>query len=577
MNNREIAHVFHQIADILAIQGANRHRVFAYQRAAETLNHLERDVADVWHEGKLTEIPGIGKTLAEKIEELLTTGKLDFYEQLKREVPSGVVKMLHIPDVGPKTAGRLWKELGITSIEELEEAARAGRVQTLPRMGARTEAKILEGIEALRRRSGRTPLGVAWFLAQEMLAVLREAPGVHQAAPAGSLRRMRETVRDLDLLVAADDAEQVMARFCLLPQVAEVLLSGPTKTAVRTHGGLQVDLRVLPPEQWGTALQYFTGSQAHNIRLRGLARDRGYSLSEYALKRKDGSELLCAEEEEVYHHLELPWVPPELREDRGEIEAALKGALPRLVERADVQGDLQMHTTWSDGRASVAEMAEAARARGLRYILLTDHSYGMGVAGGLRAKDLQRQRAEIEVANARYDDFRILAGVEVEIRADGSLDLPDEVLAELDIVVAALHTGLRSGRERTTQRMLAAIRNPHVDIIAHPTGRLIGRREGADLDMEAILQAAAETGTAIEINAHPNRLDLPDIYVRRAVDLSVKLTISSDAHDPQGLDLLFFGVATARRGWATPADVINTWALDDLLAWVSRSSLATKR
>lgn len=576
MNNQEIAHIFQQIADILAIQGANRHRVFAYQRAAETLTHLERDVADVWHEGKLTEIPGIGKTLAEKIEELLTTGNLSFYERLKGEVPPGVVEMLHIPDVGPKTAGRLWKELGITSIEELEEAARAGRVQTLSRMGARTEVKILEGIEALRRRSGRTPLGVAWFLAQEMLAVLREAPGVHQAAPAGSLRRMRETVRDLDLLVAADDAEQVMARFCLLPQVAEVLLSGPTKTAVRTDEGLQVDLRVLPPERWGTALQYFTGSQAHNIRLRGLARDRGYSLSEYALKRKDGSELLCAEEEEVYRHLGLPWIPSELREDRGEIEAALKGALPRLVERADVQGDLQMHTTWSDGRASVAEMAEAARARGLRYILLTDHSYGMGVAGGLRAKDLQRQRAEIEAANARYDDFRILAGVEVEIRADGSLDLPDEVLAELDIVVAALHTGLRSGRERTTQRMLAAIHNPHVDIIAHPTGRLIGRREGADLDMEAILQAAAETGTAIEINAHPNRLDLPDIYVRRAVDLSVKLTISSDAHDPQGLDLLFFGVATARRGWATPSDVINTWALDDLLAWVSRSSPATK-
>lgn len=576
MNNQEIAHIFQQIADILAIQGANRHRVFAYQRAAETLTHLERDVADVWHEGKLTEIPGIGKTLAEKIEELLTTGNLSFYERLKGEVPPGVVEMLHIPDVGPKTAGRLWKELGITSIEELEEAARAGRVQTLSRMGARTEVKILEGIEALRRRSGRTPLGVAWFLAQEMLAVLREAPGVHQAAPAGSLRRMRETVRDLDLLVAADDAEQVMARFCLLPQVAEVLLSGPTKTAVRTDEGLQVDLRVLPPERWGTALQYFTGSQAHNIRLRGLARDRGYSLSEYALKRKDGSELLCAEEEEVYRHLGLPWIPSELREDRGEIEAALKGALPRLVERADVQGDLQMHTTWSDGRASVAEMAEAARARGLHYILLTDHSYGMGVAGGLRAKDLQRQRAEIEAANARYDDFRILAGVEVEIRADGSLDLPDEVLAELDIVVAALHTGLRSGRERTTQRMLAAIHNPHVDIIAHPTGRLIGRREGADLDMEAILQAAAETGTAIEINAHPNRLDLPDIYVRRAVDLSVKLTISSDAHDPQGLDLLFFGVATARRGWATPSDVINTWALDDLLAWVSRSSPATK-
>jgi len=570
MDNRQIAHIFQQIADMLAIQGANRHRIFAYQRAGETIAHLERDVSDVWREGKLTEIPGIGATLADKIEELLTTGDLDFYQRLKKEVPPGVVDLLQVPDVGPKTAGRLWKELGVTSIEALEEAARAGRVQTLSRMGARTEARILEGIEALRRRTGRTPLGAAWFLAQDLSAALREVPGVRQVAPAGSLRRMRDTVRDLDLLVAAEDAGPVMARFRGHPQVAEVLLSGATKTTVRTHDGLQVDLRVLPPDRWGTALQYFTGSQAHNIRLRGLARDRGYSLSEYALKRGDGEEILCAEEQEVYRHLGLPWIPPELREDRGEIEAARKGELPRLVERADIQGDLQAHTTWSDGQASVAEMAEAARARGLRYLLITDHSYGMAIAGGLRAEELRQQRAEIEAADARYDDLRVLAGVEVEIRADGTLDLPDEVLAGQDLVVASLHTGLRSGRERTTQRVLAAMRNPHVDILAHPTGRLIGQREGADLDVEAVLQAAAETGTAIEINAHPNRLDLPDIYVRRAVELGVKLAINSDAHDPQGFDLLFFGVATARRGWATPPDVINTWSLDDLLAWAKR-------
>jgi DNA polymerase (family 10) len=571
MDNRQVAHIFRQIANMLAIQGANRHRIFAYGRAAEIIGHLERDVGDVWREGRLTDIPGIGQTLADKIEELLTTGNLEFYERLKGEVPPGVVDMLQVPDVGPKTAGRLWKELGVTSIDALEAAARAGRVQTLSRMGARTEARILEGIEALRRRTDRTLLGVAWFLAQDMCAALREVPGVRQVAPAGSLRRMRDTVRDLDLLAAAEDAEQVMARFCLLPSVAEVPLSGPTKTTIRTHDGLQVDLRVLPPDRWGTAIQYFTGSQAHNIRLRGLARDRGYSLSEYALKKENGSEILCAEEDEVYRHLGLPWIPPELREDRGEIEAALRGKLPRLVERADMQGDLQAHTTWSDGRASVADMAEAARARGLRYVLITDHSYGMGVAGGLRVEELRGQRAEIEAANARFDDFRVLSGVEVEVRADGRLDYPDEVLAELDLVVASLHTGLRSGRERTTERLLSAIRNPHVDVIGHPTGRLIGQREGADLDIEAILQAAAETGTAIEINAHPNRLDLPDIYVRRAVELGVKLAINSDAHDPQGFDLLFFGVAAARRGWATPSDVINTWALDDLLAWADRS------
>lgn len=570
MENREIAYIFQQIANMLAIQGENRHRVFAYRRAAETIAHLERDVADVWRKGKLTDIPGIGKTLAEKIEKLLMTGGLEFYERLKGEVPPGVVEMLRIPDVGPKTAGRLWKELGITSIEELEDAARKGRVQTLSRMSTRTEAKILAGIEALRRQSGRTPLGIAWFLAQQLLVALRQVPGVQRAAPAGSLRRMRETVHDLDLLVAAEAPQPVMACFRQLPQVAGVLLSGETKTAVRTREGFQVDLRVLPPERWGTAIQYFTGSQAHNIRLRGLAQNQGYSLSEYALKQQDGSEHLYADEEEVYRSLGLPWIPPELREDRGEIDAALKGELPRLVERADLQGDLHVHTIWSDGRGSVAEMAEAARARGLRYILITDHSYGIGVVRGLRADDLQLQRAEIEAVNARYDNFRVLAGTEVEIRADGTLDFPDEVLAELDLVVAALHTGLRTGRERTTQRMLAAIRNPHVDIIAHPTGRLIGQREGADLDMEAILQAAAETGTTIEINAHPDRLDLPDIYVRRAVELGVKLAVSSDAHHADGLDLLFFGVATARRGWATPSDVVNTWDVDQVLAWVKR-------
>jgi DNA polymerase (family 10) len=569
VENQDIARLFEQIADILAIQGEDRRRIFAYQRAAESIATLERSVADVWHEGKLTEIPGIGDVLAAKIEEILTTGKLDFYERLKAEVPPGVVDMLRIPDVGPKTAARVWKELGVTSVEELEAAAKAGRVQELPRMGARTEAKILEGIEALRRQGARTPLGIAWYLAYELLDPLRQVSGVQQAAPAGSLRRMRDTVGDLDLLVAAADGEPVMARFRQLPQVSEVLLSGATKTTVRTQQGLQVDLRVLEPGRWGTAWQYFTGSQAHNVHLRALAREQGYSLSEYALRRIDGDELLLADEETLYGQLGMQWVPPELREDRGEIEAAQRGELPCLIERADLKGDLQMHTTWSDGQQSVAEMAEAARARGLSYILISDHSYGMGIAGGLREDDLERQRAEIEAANARYSDFRVLAGTEVEIRADGSLDFADEVLAKLDLVVASLHTGLRTGRERTTERMLAAIRNPHVDIIAHPTGRLLGKREGADLDLEAILKAAAKTGTIIEVNAYPDRLDLPDIYVRRAVDLGVKLAIDTDAHNAQELDYLFFGVAVARRGWATPEDVVNSWDLERVLDWAS--------
>jgi DNA polymerase (family 10) len=404
-----------------------------------------------------------------------------------------------------------------------------------------------------------------------MLEALREVPGVVQAAPAGSLRRMRETVGDLDLLVASGDAEPVMACFRELDLVAEVLLSGPTKTSVRTHDGLQVDLRVLEPGRWGTALQYFTGSQAYNIRMRGLALDLGFSLSEYALKREDGSEVLCATEEEVYSTLGLPLIPPELREDRGEIEAAQDGRLPKLIEVGDIRGDLQFHTTRSDGHQSLLEMAQAACERGLGYALVTDHSHGLGVAQGLDPEGLRRQRAEVEEVNRRLrGTFRLLAGTEVEVRADGSLDLPDDLLAELDLVVAAVHSGLRQDREQVTSRMISAIRNPHVDVIAHPTGRLIGEREPADLDLEAVFLAAAETGTALEVNAYPKRLDLRDAHVRRAIDLGVKLAINSDAHDVNGFAVMPFGVATARRGWATAADVINAWPVEEILRWATR-------
>jgi DNA polymerase (family 10) len=569
--NQQIVRLFLEIADMLAILDEPQRRINAYRRAADSVSSLGRDISDVAREGTLTDIPGIGKILAQKIDEYLVTGKLELHERLKGEVPPGVVAMLEIPDVGPKTASRVWKELDITTIGALEEAARAGRVQQLPRFGARSEAKIIEGIEALRRRSGRTPLGVAWYVAYDLVAALRQAPGVVRIAPAGSLRRMRDTIGDLDLLVAAEDAEPIIDAFRELPQVGEVVLSGPTKTTIRTDVGLQVDLRVLEPARWGTALQYFTGSQSHNVRLRELARRKGYSLSENSLKAEDGSETLCAEEAEVYERLGLQWVPPELREGWNEIELAARGELPRLIERADLQGDLQMHSTGSDGQQSIAEMAEAARALGHRYILISDHSYGMGVAGGLQVQELREQQAEIEALNREYDDFRILAGTEVEIRSDGSLDFPDEVLAELDLVVASLHTGLRSGRERTTERMVAAIHNPHVDIIAHPTGRLLGKREGADLDMEAVLRAAAETGTAMEINSYPDRLDLRDAHVRRAIELGCRLAINTDAHSVRDLEYLFFGVATARRGGARAEDVINAWDLDRLLSWAKRN------
>ncbi len=571
MKNQEVAEIFATMADILAIQGENYHRIMAYRRAAENVATLGQPLEEVWRAGELEAIPGIGKTLAAKIDELMRTGRLGAYEKLQAQVPSGVVGMLEVPEIGPKRAALFWGELGITSIEALEKTAREGRLRTLPGMGAKSEEKVLAGIELLKRRTGRTLLGVAWPLAHAMLDALRQVHGVVRAAPAGSLRRMRETVGDLDLLVASTDPDPVMACFRELPQVAEVLLTGSTKTSIRTQEGFQVDLRVLEPARWGTALQYFTGSQAHNVRLRGLALDRGFSLSEYALKRDDGTEALCETEEAVYAALGLPLIPAELREDRGEIEAALEGRLPDLIELADLKGDLQFHTTWSDGHQTLLEMAQAARAHGLAYALVTDHSHGLGVAGGLSVEELRRQRVEIEDVNRKMGHaFRVLAGVEVEIQGDGTLDLPDEVLAECDLVVAAVHSGLRQEQARVTERMLAAIRNPYVDIVAHPTGRLIGEREGADLDLETVFRAAAEADTALEVNAHPKRLDLCDVYVRRAIELGVRLAVNSDAHDVDGFAVLPFGVATARRGWATAAEVLNTRGVGDLLAWAAR-------
>jgi len=569
VDNHQVAAIFAEMADMLDILGESTHRVMAYRRAAESVTDLGRPLEEVWRTGELEALPGIGRTLAGKIDELMRTGRLEAVEKLKAQVPAGVVEMLQIPGVGPRKAALFWKEADVTSIQELAEAARSGRVRALPGMGARSEENLLAGIEALQRRTGRLLLSTAWDLAAALLEPLREVAGVVQAAPAGSLRRMRDTVGDLDLLVAAQDSEPVMACFRELPQVGEVLLSGLTKTSVRTHEGVQVDLRVVPPARWGTALQYFTGSQAHNIRLRGLALERGLSLSEYALKREDGTEVLCATEEEVYGALGLPLIPPELREDRGEVEAALADGLPDLVELPDLQGDFQFHTTWSDGRRSLLEMAQAARDSGLKYALVSDHSHGLGVARGLSADDLRRQRAEIDEVNRKIGGtFRVLAGVEVEVRADGSLDLSDDVLAELELVVAAIHSSLRQDRAQVTARALAAVRNPHVDILAHPTGRLIGQRDGADLDLEAVLRAAAETGTAIEVNGYPLRLDLDDVHVRRAVDLGVTLAISSDAHDAPALGWLRFGVATARRGWATPADVLNCRSAQAVLAAV---------
>ena len=567
--NRQVAEMFYQIADLLEIQGEVIYKVLAYRKAADSIASLGQDINEVWRKGKLTDIPGVGKAIAEKIDELLATGQLGFYERLVAEVPPSLAELLKVPDLGPKKIALFWHQLGITNLEELEAAARAGKLRALPGMGEKSEAKILAGIEALARRTTRIPLGRAYPFAQEILVWLRSLPQVQRAEAVGSLRRMRPTLGDIDLLIASHDPLPVMEAFVHHPQVVRILSQGETKSSVEYENGLSAQLWVHPPERFGTALQYATGSKDHNVRLRELALKQGLSLSEHALTRTDGSEILCSTEEEVYAALGLPWIPPELREDRGEVQAARAGTLPHLIKIEDIQSELHCHSNWSDGQASILEMAQAARSRGLKVLAITDHSMSLGVAGGLSIESLRKQRAEIEAVQAQMgDSILLLQGTEVEIRADGSLDYPDEVLADLDIVTASIHSSLRQSRQQITQRLLNAIRNPHVDIIGHPTGRLIPEREGIDVDMEAVLNAAAESGVALEINAHPSRLDLDDVHAKRAIETGVLLSINTDAHVPAELNLLHFGVATARRAWVEAQHVVNAWETSRLLDWL---------
>jgi DNA polymerase (family 10) len=572
MNNHELADVFTLIADLSEIKGEIIYKTLAYRKASENLAGLGRDINEYWKEGKLEEIPGVGKAIAEKIDELLGTGKLGFLEKLKKEVPPSLTEWLKVPGLGPKKVGLIWKTLNITTLTQLEAAAKKGKLRGLPGMGEKSESAILTGIVSLSRRSGRIPLGRAYPLAQEIIAQLKKVKEVVTAEPAGSLRRMRSTIGDLDILVAARDSKPVMEAFTNLPGVVRVLGSGETKSSIEFGDGVRAQVWVHPPEKFGTALQYATGSKDHNVQLRQLALDKGLSLSEHSFERTNGKgEILCATEEEVYQTLGLPWIPPELREDRGEVQAARQNKLPKLIEVRDIKADLQVHSNWSDGKLTMLEMARAAAKRGIKVIAFTDHSVSLGVTGGLSMEAHKKQAAEIRKAQDKLgDSILILHASEVEIKADGTLDYPDKFLASLDLVLASLHTSLRQPRAKVTQRLLNAIRNPHVDIIGHPTGRLIPDREGADLDMDAIFKAAAETGVALEINAHPARLDLDDIYARRAKDMGIPISINTDSHSEADLDMLFYGVAIARRAWLTKEDVINCWSTKKLLGWLKK-------
>lgn len=576
--NQEIASLFNRIADILEIQGESSFKVIAYRRAADSIEHLSRNIRDIWQNDpeNLREIPGVGEAIADKTDELLRTGHMAYFEKISKDIPPGLFEMMTIPGVGPKTVVRLWKELNITDVNALEAAARAGKLQNVSGFGQRTEEKILSGIDAARRKktSTRVLLGRALPFAEVVIDSMREACGkvIDKIEATGSLRRMQSTIGDVDILVASREPATVIDAFCHLPLVQEVHAQGATKASIIAGNGMQVDLRVLEPERWGTALQYFTGNKEHNIQVRQVALDRKLSLSEWDFKTvPDNKEILVATEEEVYNKLGMDWIPPELRQATGEIEVAFKHQLPHLITLRDLKGDLQSHSTWSDGTTTIGTMAEAAQARGLRYLALTDHSRGLGVARGLDAERARQQWAEIDELNRHYKDFRILKGVEVEIRADGSIDLPDEILARFDLVVASTHSALTQAREQITARVARALRNPYVDIFAHPTGRLIGSREPSQLDLEELFRVALETGTILEMNGSPERLDLSDIQARRAKELGIPLVISSDAHSPNGFDGLFFGVGMARRGWIEPQNVVNTLEWGELKKRLKRN------
>ncbi len=578
LSNREIADIFARCADMMQIRGDNIHRVLSYRRAAETIRAVPRDLRVISSEGSLTDLSYIGKTMAAKIDEMLETDQLDFYERLKAEVPEGLVDIMHINGVGPKKAKLFWERLDITSVDALQSAAEAGKLAALPGLGAKSQQKILDGIEALSRQTGRASIGDALPAAQRILEHLLELPEAQQGALAGSIRRGRETIGDVDILIAGDESSPIMQRFVTMENVGRVLGHGPTKSSVELLSGLQVDLRVLEKARWGTALNYFTGSLAHNVKLRQIALDRGFSLNEHALSPVDenknivesAEKIFCDSEEKVYATLGLQYVPPELREDSGEIEAAREGSLPELISRDDIIADLHMHSTWSDGKHSIREMVEACIKRGLRVIAITDHSRSLGIANGLSIERLLAQAEEVRELNAELGgEIQVLAGTEMDIKADGSLDYPDEILAQMDFVIASLHSGLQQKRPQVTERLLKAIRNPHVDMIGHPSARQYPNREEVDADWDAVLAAAKEHDTILEINANPLRLDLKPELARLAKESGVLLAINTDAHQIAHLDLMDYGLSIARRAWVEPQHVVNTWTFERFEQWLS--------
>ncbi len=586
MNNREIGRALREMSLFLEMDGVP-FKPRAFEKAALAIEALDRPVEAVWREGgtkALQEIPSVGAGIAERIDELLRTSACRELEKMRKKTPVDVIELASIEGLGPQKVHALYEELNVRTVDDLEKAARAGRIHSLPHFKEKSEENILRGIEFYRQAVARHPIGTVLEMAESIEARLGEVKGVKHVAIAGSIRRRKETVGDFDVLVATAHPGDVVRAFVELPEVAHVYAKGTTKTMVRLRNGMDADLRIVPETSFGAALLYFTGSKAHNIAVRRIAQDRDLKLSEYGLFRGE-KRIAGATEKEIYDALDLDFIPPELREDAGEVEAAREGKLPHLVDAKDLRGDLQTQTKWTDGTLSIEEMAEAARALGLEYIAITDHTRDLAMARGSDEKKLREQMREIAHLNSKRHGIRVLTGAEVNIRRDGSLDVSDEMLAQLDVVGVAVHAYFDLPREEMTRRVIRAIENPHVDILFHPNARQLGRRAAIDIDMDAVIATAARTGTILEINAQPDRLDLTDAQVRRARDAGVKLAIDSDAHNTG--DLRFprlYGVFVARRGWARRSDIINTLPLERMLAALEvrvvarpRKSAARKR
>ena len=570
MDNAQIASVFNNIGDLLELKGEVVFKTRAYKKAARAIEHHPTELSQIFREEGdegLSKVPSVGQAINKKVQELLSTGQLEYYEKLKGEFPEGVVELKDVPGVGPKTALKISRDLGVTNLEGLEAALKEGAVAALPGLGEKAAANILRHLQTLRTKDRRISLGRALSMFEDVASALRGVPGLHRLEAAGSLRRRRETIGDIDLMGTADDPEPVLRALTELPQVAEVLVHGPKKVSVLLQRGIQIDLRIVEERVYGSLIQYFTGSQQHNVLLRERARRAGLSINEYGITKLDTGEVeVFADEESLYERLGLQYIPPELREGQHEIERAAVGDIPALIERKDIRGDLHAHTNESDGRDTLMEMALAARAAGLEYLAITDHSSGRGIANGLSNERLRDHIANIRALNESLDGIELLTGSEVDIRSDGSLDYPDELLEQLDVVVASVHSAMGQAEEVMTDRIIKAMHNPNVHILGHPTCRLIGEREPVQMDVEAILQAARETGTAMEIDAQPGRLDLKDKHIHRARELGVKLVIDSDSHATEQFGNLGLGVSMAKRGWCESKDILNTMPMREFRA-----------